>query len=1323
MMLKKTLSLVMSVMLIFMSVSFAISFNSKEVIAAEGEGCCVYNEDTGNYCSEDFTQSECSGTFYGGISCSAISPGQGVASPCEKGTCVEGDGTCSAQKFKKQCIDEGGLWKPEALSSVPECSVGCCQIVKEGETINQYSVIFGGQCQDDATTLGLDYSFLPNTECPSLVEQVGCCVSDFGCSLTSSVECNSNFNAGNLCSDSQFVDYCNCGEASVSKCYQGDVWLFNECDEPVEQVRGCGLNSEICREENGTATCQDTSCEIDLSYTSLTYDTGYFKAGEVGVEYKDIDGDVVIEKVQVNDDSEYSVNIPSGGSACVQYQGPGETHVVYTCSLGVVEESAISVFDAREKICEYNETSNSIMVRENDYLECSECSDFAGQGSGSDMMKVVQWLSNLAQIGGWKALDVKMWDYWVFGPGECDQTSTCREQGDCVQIDHNWCVPKYPVDNPDSCSLFTDSRAGSPYEKYDSACCSFGNCDLKGDKKTNWAASVLICFTNTAIGKLSEMAVGEVGERLFDNSADDTALPNQEDAKSNQNWIDKIKGFGGSIGGFGGDYLSSMGGFVKQVFTLGGVLRWDDLTAAGRQFFDVGEYAPERTEPEIQGPLIDAYFDYEGVQIPITADTNGDGQLTGSEITLHYLNMYDGQDNTYEMAVMHAEEDGISNWHDLAGAEGRSTVFVGEHSYYTGEPQNSPPPLFSPLSRFNQNNIFFSMEMGEENTFVPYYGKKFYEPHVEEAENWRQEAVDWWNSYWNGGGVIWEIFSQQLISAGANIVMDALLERVGVDFLGVAQWLSPQFWVRKFVCTFVAGWASFLPGVTQMCENADFMNFVSCTVIHGVNQGTYNAGVCVADDVRKVGYTECSECNENPFRDCTAERCRGLGTDCDVYSGEGGELICDVNEDALKNCQDTVNDPLTVNSEVSGIIEVEFSDNYYDLEIGTSKFAFCRYTDNPNQEFSSWNVFDEEDRAGLSHETSLWVGDPLIQNYKYFVMCEWGCEGSWIPQKSSVYEFNIHKQEKVDSEPPVIIESYPYPAQLLESTNSITMWVKADEALSSCKYSEVDMDALQEETIANVEDGITGNEDEEAIGQMVEDEFLNSDFMNPQNEMTRVDQNKFEVDLTVEEGQTYLNSVVCEDLQRNKSRPKLILFKVSTPFDVVITEPESGSSTSEHIQEVLVSTSRDSECRYSFDTKLRYEEMALFFETSEKAHVAQLTEALRSGTYDLFVSCVDFDMMDLSSGVSQFTIVPDVTPPKLIRLVSAGVKLRIVLDEEASCTYSEESFSAEQIPMVGSGSGTNGLYEKFSLQMSGANKYFISCKDLDGNNGDYIVYP
>jgi len=184
-----------------------------------------------------------------------------------------------------------------------------------------------------------------------------------------------------------------------------------------------------------------------------------------------------------------------------------------------------------------------------------------------------------------------------------------------------------------------------------------------------------------------------------------------------------------------------------------------------------------------------------------------------------------------------------------------------------------------------------------------------------------------------------------------------------------------------------------------------------------------------------------------------------------------------------------------------------------------------------------------------------------------------------------------------------------------------------------------------------------------------------------------------------------------------------MLFRVSNPFDVVVTDPETGSTTSDHIKEIKVSTSRETDCKYSFENKLKYEDMSLFFETGERAHIAQLTEPLRSGNYDLFVSCVDFDMLDLASGVSSFTIEPDLTAPRLIKLVSAGDNLKISLDEDSNCSYSDESFTAEQIPMVAVGSGTTGMYKEFSLHLSDSNKYYISCKDIDENTGNYVVYP
>jgi len=170
--LKKVLSLAMSVILIVATVSFAISFNSTPVLAAdEDTGCCVL-DDNDNYCSSDATEDQCEGSFYSGISCSEVSGQGNIPGPCEKVSCLEEDGSCSARKYFRQCIDGGGAWDTKQISEITSCQPGCCQILDENnDVIEQKQVTFGLQCEQDANILGLGSNFVPG-QCEVLEEQL-----------------------------------------------------------------------------------------------------------------------------------------------------------------------------------------------------------------------------------------------------------------------------------------------------------------------------------------------------------------------------------------------------------------------------------------------------------------------------------------------------------------------------------------------------------------------------------------------------------------------------------------------------------------------------------------------------------------------------------------------------------------------------------------------------------------------------------------------------------------------------------------------------------------------------------------------------------------------------------------------------------------------------------------------------------------------------------------------------------------------------------------------------------------------------------------------
>ena len=254
------------------------------------------------------------------------------------------------------------------------------------------------------------------------------------------------------------------------------------------------------------------------------------------------------------------------------------------------------------------------------------------------------------------------------------------------------------------------------------------------------------------------------------------------------------------------------------------------------------------------------------------------------------------------------------------------------------------------------------------------------------------------------------------------------------------------------------------------------------------------------------------------------------------------------------------------------------------------------------------------------------------------------------------------------------------------------MW---DESLSDCKYDLIEFDEFIDEAQAiiatNADLDVTDNEAQDLIDNML----LSFELLNPTQVMTKKSDTKYETQLTVELGKDYAYSVVCWDKAtptKFSSRPKIILFRVSNPFDVTVTDPENGITTSEKIKEIKASSgAKETECRYSFETKERYGLMLPFFETGGRTHLTELAEPLKSGDHVLYVSCVDFDTLDLATGVSDFTIMPDTMPPKLVRIFG-GDKLSIETNEDTNCTYSDEGFTKEQAPMANFGEGAANGY-------------------------------
>ena len=113
--------------------------------------------------------------------------------------------------------------------------------------------------------------------------------------------------------------------------------------------------------------------------------------------------------------------------------------------------------------------------------------------------------------------------------------------------------------------------------------------------------------------------------------------------------------------------------------------------------------------------------------------------------------------------------------------------------------------------------------------------------------------------------------------------------------------------------------------------------------------------------------------------------------------------------------------------------------------------------------------------------------------------------------------------------------------------------------------------------------------------------------------------------------------------------------------------------------------------------------------------------ARTEGTYSVVVNCTDNAGNLGTSGEQTFII--DRTAPSIIGLASSGTTtgtatITATTDENASCWYSLSNFTAENITgeTAMSGTGTTHTFAKTYTATGTIGPYYISCRDLAGNN-------
>ncbi|HII15679.1 MAG TPA: hypothetical protein HA362_05185 [Nanoarchaeota archaeon] len=372
------------------SVSFAYAANGCAEKTKAGEWC-VYTSEDNVAEGAKFTPTSCEQTSY-----------------CKIGCCYSSDeGRCFKNTPRAACVQEGATWNDNAACGIDQCQKGCCVLGDQAFFVTEV------KCKQTASLfpeVAMVYNKESKTEaeCVASVknDEVGCCVKEDSCVFTSRAGCDvsaepisgnasenkkiEGFYKDMLCSNDQLN--CGCAKQKTTGCMGEDVYWFDSCGNK-ENIYNSNRqvsynNGYVLKEaESCTAAAGDTNCG-NCDYTAGTV-CGADKEKEMPVGSSTC---IALGcKTTYEDDVSPNANgrtKKNGESWCVYDSMPGlardlvgSRHYRHLCING--EEMVEACKDFREEMCVQGVVGKEVfrnvealqeMFSESDYVEAA-CRD------------------------------------------------------------------------------------------------------------------------------------------------------------------------------------------------------------------------------------------------------------------------------------------------------------------------------------------------------------------------------------------------------------------------------------------------------------------------------------------------------------------------------------------------------------------------------------------------------------------------------------------------------------------------------------------------------------------------------------------------------------------------------------------------------------------------------------------------------------------------------------------------------------------------------------------------------------------------------------
>ncbi len=489
------------------------------------------------------------------------------------------------------------------------------------------------------------------------------------------------------------------------------------------------------------------------------------------------------------------------------------------------------------------------------------------------------------------------------------------------------------------------------------------------------------------------------------------------------------------------------------------------------------------------------------------------------------------------------------------------------------------------------------------------------------------------------------------------------------------------------------------------------------------------------------GVAYCEKCNDDPFIQCTEDRCKMLGNCISGnFKNEKGERVItcvpgECNEQGLVKV-DEIEAKWKGKSE-KGTNKLEIGKTFdYDtvnisLIITTDIHSMCRYGidgEGKDREYKDMNPFNKMIWS-KNHNASIGLPDEIIrgQKHKIYIKCESIC-GQIHEKEFKDYFVEFEFEKLPDKLPPSVSyidpdENYFYSSEIKDVDITVSL-----SENGKCKYSTkldnytVDFADMHDSTCNNNKACITRPSENKcsecSFTLDLSSGFEEIDWGSADYSRLKIaDEIQAQMELTGK-SKIYFINLRCEDLDKNlMDEAYEYAFKTADPYNLEITEPLG--EVEERFIPLTVNTSRSTKCRFSLDKELSFQDMSdidNIFEVSHKVEILNLS----GGQHTVYVKCLDSVNL-MKSSLKAFKVRGDTLPPKIIRAYhTAGFEplLTIKTDEYSACRYSTDKSRGCNFDF--DGGEEQGIFGMMSVGKEGkehtalwdsSRTYYMKCKD------------